>query len=1227
MIHNVDPEIIGGFVREVESYLPKLGESLDQYRRDQSSVESLEEAYRTVHCIRDAGSTIGLYSLCQMAQYQEDALERVMAGDLPWNDEVANTLVRSAERIGDFLHGIQNGDLEERTLVADLVRSFRRMQGLPETGDAAEIAQCLGEPASETAAPAAESYDESRGVAVEESLGLFFVEEPAIGDVPTEVEAADAAEIAEPEFDVAALAADENVAALAADGNVAALAAEGNVDEPTDFAVADLTAESSLAPESVEDPAFALAPEPDFHRPDNAMQTIDDPTVDEDLWGAFQEESAEHFEKLAVALARLEAGPDPESLKTIRRSVHQLKGASGVIGMRTTSKLNAGMQKVLDGILEGERPYNPELLPVFQATFEVVIESVGGRGSGVNLADRANELLAAYDMLLSEPPKAKEAVAPASMATHIPASTVDRVDVGDDLWEAFTQEAEEHLTNIGELLRSMERQSPDQANIQSMRRSVHTYKGACGVVGLRLTSSIAHRMEDLLDALYEGRLSFSSAHTPLLFATYDILTDSVSARGIREENRSKLEPLFAGYEEALTQAAAPATPEELEIRAAQEQPAPVLDLESLAAAGSRRGAQFVRAPLEKVDELVRLVSELVIHRSRFEQYLSAYVHEVSELHLSIERLNRVSRRLQSDYEATALQEANRRFSFSIAGSFAGSVSAGRGGFVSSPAFSAGSAEDFDALEFDRYTEFHLLSRDLAETSGDVTNAGSRLNDLISDFDSYLNRLSNLTGEVEDRLMRLRMLPLGHLSSRLHRTVRVTAERRDKSVDLHLEGEAVELDKTVLEEMAGPLDHLLRNAVDHGIEPAAVRAHLGKPEVGSIHLRAFNEGTQVVLQVRDDGKGIDRDRLRESAVRHGYVAPEDANALTESELYSLIFLPGFSTASELSEVSGRGVGLDVVKAAVSKMKGTISVTSEIGKGTTFTIRLPMTLALTRVVLVKTGSETYAIPLAAVSQVLRIEPEQLERVGRKPVLRLGGKVVPTMHLAEVAGQQLPPDANLTRLKAVVLNIGDQRMALMVDQVIEAREVVVKTIGSLLGRVHGVTGATIMGDGSVVLILNPNDMLMQQHAVSPQARLRASQPSKATAETYEVLIVDDSPSVRRVLTNLIRNAGWTPRAAKDGLEALEMIHSGAARPDVLLLDIEMPRMDGYELTATLRNMPRHRQTPIVMLTSRAGEKHRKRAFELGANEYMIKPYQDDALLSVVRRAVNKSRGVVLQ
>lgn len=958
----------------------------------------------------------------------------------------------------------------------------------------------------------------------------------------------------------------------------------------------------------------------EIQQPGAEWQTLDVPSADEDLWQAFTEEAGEHFVTLDAAFQTLEHGIEEAALKAVRRSVHQLKGASGVLGMRGTSNLNAAMQRALDAIFEERAAFSPGLIPLLKATVGIVREAVENKGSGPGLKDHAEAMLAVFRELeasrsAATPPPAVTAGPSAHGATE---NLFDIPDADTELWEAFSQEAEEHLVAISELLRHIESGTPQPDTIQSMRRSVHTLKGACGVVGLRLTSSVAHRMEDLLDALYDRRRAFTPEIAPLLFTTFDLLTDGIGARGLTEEARPRVAEIYVRYEEALSTAlpqTEPSIPEEPEAEAeapAPAQPAeapkasPVIATGSSAGEAHGKSSQYVRAPLEKVDELVRLVSELVIHRSRFEQHLSAYVHEIGELQLSIERLTRISRRLQSDYEAAALQEANR-VAFAAVGS--------RGG--------TSVTHDFDALEFDRYTEFHLLSRELAETTGDVTNAGSRLNDLVADFDSYLNRLGTLTADVEDRLMRLRMLPLKTISTRLHRTVRVTAERRNKNVNFVIDGESVELDKTVLEEMAGPLDHILRNGVDHGIETAAERRAAGKPERGTITLKAGYEGTQIVLHIKDDGRGLDRERLREKAVRMGMANEQESANWSDAELYNLIFLPGFSTAKEISEVSGRGVGLDVVKEAVSKMKGTLSVTSEKGRGTTFTIRLPMTMALTRVVLVKAGSETFAIPLTSIGQILRVEPEQLERVGRKPVLRLAGKIVPTMHLTEFVGQPLPSDVGLTRLKAVILNIGDQRLALMVDHVVEAREVVVKSLGSLLGRVHGVTGATLMGDGSVVLILNPNDMLHQQLTMAPQMRLRSmSQQTQPDRDSLEVLIVDDSPSVRRVLTNLIRSTGWTPHAAKDGLDALEMIHASTVRPDVVILDVEMPRMDGYEFTAALRNMFQHRHTPVVMLTSRAGEKHRKRAFEVGATDYMVKPYQDDELVSTLRRVVEKAR-----
>ncbi|MBL8226848.1 MAG: Hpt domain-containing protein [Bryobacterales bacterium] len=1137
MITNLDPEIIAGFVKEVESYLPKLLERLEVFRANPEQIEDLEEAHRLAHCIRGAGATLGLYLLSQLAQYQEDTLEQLLNGQIRWNDDVAAVLEAATVETGALLQRMASGEIPDRGVIEQLIRSFRRLMELPETGD-------------------------------EQAIDTFFN--------PPGEEAASS----EPDF-----------------------------SEPSDV------------------PAFGDS--------SGVMQTLDDVHADDDLWAAFSEESAEHFQILAGAIEKLLEGPDNETLKAIRRSFHQLKGASGVVGLRNTSKVCAGVQKILDAINEGESEYRPEFHPVLQSAFEVVLESIGGRGTGAGLVDRAHSLQRQFEEGIAFLPSAgpapnEDSKAPVS-AQESPslANLVDRVEAGDDLWEAFQQEAEEHLNSIGEQLRAAENGTPSQETIQAMRRSVHTLKGACGVVGMRLTAAIAHRMEDMLDALYDGSLTYSPDFTPLLFATFDLFSDSMNSRGLRADATPVVNELLSRYQSAISTVAETEALQEATQEAPQEVPAvanaevevepalPVVDPEERRAAFAeaissaeevRKSAQFLRAPVERVDELVRLVSELIIHRSRFEQYLSAYVREVDDLQLSIERLSRISRKLQSDYEAVWLQEANRRASYVSAP--ARMVAAGGSGL----------SDDFDTLEFDRYTEFHLLSRDLAETTGDVNNTGSRLNDLVSDFDGFLNRLGQLTGDVEEKLMRLRMLPLRHIASRIHRTVRVTAERLAKPINFVIEGEDAEIDKTAIEELAGPLDHILRNAIDHGIESAADRVAAGKPEQGSIVLRAYHERAQVVLQIRDDGRGLDPGKLRQKALRTGLVSQEEAKHLSEAELFNLIFLPGFSTASELSDISGRGVGLDVVKSTVSKMRGTLSVNSELGQGTTFTIRLPITQALTRVVLVRSGADTFAIPLSSIHQVLRVEPEQMELVGRRAMLRLGAKTVPTIHLAEVVGQSAQ-ESNLTKLKAVVLAIGDQRLALMVDQVLEAREVVVKPLSGLLGRVYGVIGATLMGDGSVVLVMNPNDML--QHTMGQHFRLRTTRPAaKQPSDTFEVLVVDDSPSVRRVVASLVKNAGWTPHTAKDGLDALEVLHSGVARPDVVLLDIEMPRMDGYEFTATIRSMALYRNTPIVMLTSRAGEKHRRKAMEVGATAYMIKPYQDEELLTTVRRVVREAR-----
>jgi CheY-like chemotaxis protein/chemotaxis signal transduction protein len=446
------------------------------------------------------------------------------------------------------------------------------------------------------------------------------------------------------------------------------------------------------------------------------------------------------------------------------------------------------------------------------------------------------------------------------------------------------------------------------------------------------------------------------------------------------------------------------------------------------------------------------------------------------------------------------------------------------------------------------------------------------------------------------------------------------------VDFVIEGEDIELDTTVLDAVVDPMLHLLRNAVDHGIEAPDIRKAAGKSERGRIDLRAYNEGNQVVIQVQDDGAGLDPEAIRNAAVRKKYLSKAEAKKLSDADIYACIFLPGFSTTEEVSEISGRGVGLDVVKNNVDNLKGTVAIDSKPGEYTLYTIRLPMTLAVTQAILVKVNEEIFAIPLSAVTQIVRLEREQIEYIEEEPVYRMGDQVLPLLFLGEVLNI-VPPERDIAeRMPLLILKAGGQEFGLVVDQLLTGREVVIKTLGTHLRRVHGVTGATLMGDGSVVLILNPADLITEAPVERVWDRAVDQSTGDDAFEKFTIMIVDDSLSVRRVVSRLMEHAGWQPLTAKDGIEALEILQQLSQLPDLILVDIEMPRMDGFELMSTIKAHEEYKSIPLVVLTSRAGGKHRSKALEIGAEEYLIKPYQDDEMLTIIRELVRQSQEAML-
>ena len=903
--------------------------------------------------------------------------------------------------------------------------------------------------------------------------------------------------------------------------------------------------------------------------------------VSEELLGVFLAEADEHLSNISARLQELqeETGEPAAALQEIRRSVHTLKGAAGMVGLATASRLAHGMEDVLDLVCGGRLPTAPEILELLTSTFDNLSDLVAARGDNRALRSAVSERLEQLQAIAAlaapgEAPPAEDAEPEIS----------PREEVDPDLLDTFLAEAEQHMQEAAAALTDLRAGHEDaRAPLRRLRRSVHTIKGAAGMVGLMTMSHLARRIQFLLDRVEEGERTYNGEMQSLLVAGIDILSDLIGAQGENSPYCSSVEQISRRLDDEL--AARPEIP-----APAGAPPAPVPEP---ASAPASELVQFVRVPLERLEPLLRRVSELFLNASSFEQQLSSLGHDLNELSLNLARMRRLSASLE-EAQAAAGQRLSRTSSANVA----------------EPAGAAG----FDVLEFDRYTQLHLLARDLAEATTDLAAVSVQMQQARGTFDGLLGRHRSASRDLQNGLMQLRMVPVSSLAARLDRTVRVSAAKIGRQAVLQMAGMSTELDKAVLEQLAGPLEHLLRNAVSHGIESPDERRRLGKQETGTLRLDAGYEGAQVFLSLEDDGAGLDYERIRRRAVELGWMSEDEVSQLDEDALSRFIFLPGFSTASVISEIAGRGVGLDVVRTAVEAMKGELTTESVAGAGTRFTIRLPLSLAVTRVLLVGVAAETCGFPLAAVSRVARVGAEELERDGGTVRLRLGETPLPVVDLAAWLGLREPAVPESGRLSFLLVPVGGRRLALYVDRLLEAREVVIKSLGGSLRRATRYAGATLLGDGSVLLVLNPA-ALSYEHTAVPHAgkATRSAVPARAP----EVLVVDDSLSIRRAVSRLLQADGWTPLQARDGVEALEQLHRAERLPDVILMDVEMPRMDGFELIGRIRVNPDYRNIPIVMLTSRAGEKHRAKAMDLGADDYLVKPCPDDELRAALRRA----------
>lgn len=491
---------------------------------------------------------------------------------------------------------------------------------------------------------------------------------------------------------------------------------------------------------------------------------------------------------------------------------------------------------------------------------------------------------------------------------------------------------------------------------------------------------------------------------------------------------------------------------------------------------------------------------------------------------------------------------------------------------------------------------------------------------LEELNQVVSSISIVTTDLQIAVMKTRMLPIGKVFNKFPRMVRDLARELNKSIDLNISGEETELDKSIVEEIGDPLVHIIRNSCDHGIETPDVRVAAGKPELGTVELKAYNEGNHIVIEITDDGKGLNAESLKQKAFEKGVISEKEADSMGEKEAFNLIFKPGFSTAAKITNVSGRGVGMDVVKTNIEKLNGIIDVDSEIGKGTTIKLKIPLTLAIIQALLVGSQEEYYAIPLASVLETVRVNTEEIYTVEGRSVLRLRNEVLPLVRLADIFGVKTVFESS-EETYVVVVGLAENKLGLIVDFLIGQEEIVIKSLGYYLKGIEGIAGATIRGDGKVTLIVDVAAMmsLAKNVKANVQESIQKSKREKSKPSDYYVLIVDDSNTDRSIMKKSLKPLGVSTVEASNGIEALDMIKAGDRDYDAILIDIEMPRMDGYSLAAEIRKYNKFRNLPLIAVTSRTSKSDRMRGVEVGMTEYITKPYSPEYLMNVVKRNIN--------
>jgi len=1147
----VEAELLEIFISEAQEVLAFVETTLALERAASGSAENLAMLRRSFHTLKGSGRMVGLNEFADGAAAVERTMNVWLAEQRPVSDELFALLQRAWGEMRDWVAELVAGGASARSSTALIGAADRLRLGEPAEAETGVPADVIVEAEAEVEADTDADAEEAAAVAAN-VVDFPRVAEPALDDTHKRV---GDLEIALPLYNIYLAETDELLRVLTRDFG------EWRHEPQRPASDEVLNASHTLAGTSGTVGFMAL------RMLARALEdTLEAVSGLQPAQFDLLDSVAERIGQMLRAFALGELAPGQPDLIAALKQLREQAAAQLDDSLAT-----------LDSVVDDAFPLDAD---VDEASIEALApeaaqESQAPEPVALEVAEQSEaasaEAATSEAQATPEPaPDAGEAPAPAAHAEpeEIVASPVLRDELDFDLLPVFLEEGADLLPQIGQALRAWRRDPSDAGQSQTLLRALHTVKGSARMAGAMRLGQHAHEIETHIENMVHAGSATPQAFDQLL-AHYDhalLLFDQLQQSEVEAE---ALPEAQAAPEAQPASDSAPAAAD-----AEAHKPAP-------AVAAPR--APLVRVRADILDRLVSQAGEVSIARSRLENEVGSLRSSLLDLSDNLTRLRRQLREVEMQAES---QIASR--------------------------MAIASEREFDPLEFDRFTRLQELTRMMAESVNDIASFHENLTNTTDSASDDLVLQARLTRDLQGDLMRVRMVPFSSIGERLFRVARQSAKELDKRVNLDIRGGAVEIDRSVLERMAGPFEHLLRNAIGHGIEPGPARIAAGKPETGELLVQVSQQGNEVVIELRDDGAGLDLARIRAKARSLGLLGADEE--IDDAQAANLIFAAGFSTADALTELSGRGVGMDIVRSEAQALGGQVEISSEPGKGACFTIRLPLTLALTQVVLVGCGAKSYALPAVLVEQVLQVKETDLASAHAAGALETQGQAVALHYLPTLLGEAEGAPAGLRSCPVLVLKNGADRLALQVDQVLGNREVVIKNIGPQLARMAGIAGATVLGSGEIVLILNPVALArhLEQHPeLQHHYAAAAGQGAPAPARRL-IMVVDDSLTVRRVTQRLLEREGYRVLLAKDGVDALEQLQD--VTPDLMLVDIEMPRMDGFDLTRNVRGDERTKAIPIIMITSRSADKHRNYALELGVNGYFGKPFQEPVLLAAI-------------